>query len=169
MYDQKRYAFNRNLSYWYDIESFEWYLEQGRQYYRTGQSEQAIAVLQQARALYRGDFLEDFPAGDWAFERCEELRRFYQEALSLLGQLFVTQHQWTQAVETYHRLIAHDRYQESAHRELMRCYALLGERSQALRHYLLLARWMSEELGAQPSAETVALFQHLRGQEESRD
>ncbi len=141
-------------------------IDHARQYHCRA-PEQAISVLEQAVSLYRGDFLEDVSAGDWVSEQREELRRLYQEALLLLGRLYSAQGQCTQAAEIYRKLITHDRYQECAHRELMRCYALLGERSQALRHYRQFAQWMREELGAWPSPETRDLFRHLRREEKA--
>ena len=58
--------------------------------------------------------------------------------------------------------IAHDSYLETAHRELMRCYARSGERGMALRQYQTLRTLLDDELGAPPAAETTALFERLR-------
>jgi len=51
---------------------------------------------------------------------------------------------------------------EAAHRELMRCYARLGEHAQALRHYQDLAALMQADLGSPPAPETTALFERLK-------
>lgn len=82
----------------------------------------------------------------------------YQEALLTLGQLHYAGHHYEQAAETYRRVLAHDNYLEVAHRELMRCYDALGERSQALRHYQAFKAWLRGEVGADPAPETTALF-----------
>ena len=65
------------------------------------------------------------------------------------------------ALETYRQAIAHDSYLEAAHRELMRCYAHLGERAQLQRHYRALAALLRDELGTTPDAETTALLDRL--------
>jgi len=59
-------------------------------------------------------------------------------------------------------VIARDEVLETAHRELMRCLARLGERGQALKHYQSLAELMREALGSDPAPETQALYEELR-------
>jgi DNA-binding SARP family transcriptional activator len=55
---------------------------------------------------------------------------------------------------------------ETAHRELMRCYARSGERGLALRQYQILRTFLDDELGAPPDSETTALYERLRQGEE---
>jgi predicted ATPase/DNA-binding SARP family transcriptional activator len=163
-FERGSYAFNRSLDYWYDVEAFEAALAQARQY-QTSEPGQAIQALEDALRLYQGDFLEETLAGEWHVLPREELRREYLEALLLLGQLHAAERHYAQAADIYRQAIAYDRYLEAAHRELMRCYACLGERGQALRHYEALAEWMRDELGALPAPETTALIERLRGGE----
>lgn len=127
---------------------------------------EAICVLQEAIKLYQGDFLEDFGEGDWVLLRREELQRVVLEALQTLGRLLAGKGCWAEAAEAYRQAIARDNLLEAAHRELMRCYARLGERGQALRHYQALVELLDEELGAPPAPETTALFERLRRGEE---
>ena len=90
------------------------------------------------------------------------MRRRYQQGLLLLGQVCFADGSYAQAAEVYRTLIALDDYVEGAHRQVMRCYARLGERSQALRHYLQLQQRIRVELDAMPDPETTALFERLR-------
>jgi DNA-binding SARP family transcriptional activator len=69
---------------------------------------------------------------------------------------------YARAASIYRQVIVHDGYLEFAHRALMRCYARLGERCQALRHYQALVERIRVELDALPDPETTALFEHLR-------
>jgi DNA-binding SARP family transcriptional activator len=113
--------------------------------------------------VYGGDFLEDLVAeGEWALVRQEELRREYQEALLSLGGLLFGEGRYAEAAEAYRKVIAHDSYLEAAHRELMRCYAALGERGPAIRHYRELVKVLGEELGSKPAPETTELYERLR-------
>jgi DNA-binding SARP family transcriptional activator len=98
--------------------------------------------------------------------RQEELRREYQEALLLLGELLFAQKRHAEAAEAYRKAIAHDELLEEAHRELMRCHAARGERGQALRHYEELVELLCERLGIPPAPETRGLYQYLRAGEE---
>ena len=123
-------------------------------------------MLQEAIQLYRGDFLEDFLEGEWFLLRREELRRKYLDALLSLGQLLFTQKEYARAAESYRRAIEKDEVLEEAHRELMRCYARLGERGQALRHYQTFEQIMRAELGSPPAPESAALYERLKRDEE---
>ncbi len=169
-FENGRYSFDRddpsNLSCYFDVEDFESKLAEAR---RLGaeEPERAVSRLQEAVELYGGDFLEDLPVeGEWALIRQEELRGAYQEALLTLGRLLSEIGRRAEAADAYRRLIAHDGLQEAAHRELMRCLALLGERSRAIRHYRDLVELLREQLGSAPAAETAALYESLlRGED----
>jgi DNA-binding SARP family transcriptional activator len=161
LFQDERYAFNRGLNYWYDVEAFEaGVAEAGR--LQSAAPERAMACWQEAITLYRGDFLEDFPDDDWVLARRETLRQQYLQALLSLGRLLFDASRTAEAAETYRQAIAHDGYLEAAHRGLMRCYAHQGEPGQALRHYQSLARLLRDELGAAPSPESAALHDRLR-------
>jgi DNA-binding SARP family transcriptional activator len=123
-------------------------------------------LLQEASDLYQGDFVEDLLEGEWFLLRREDLRRKYLDALLGLGQLCFTQQEYARAAEVYRRALEKDEVLEQAHRELMRCYARLGERGQALRHYQTLEQMMHDELGSSPAAESVALYERLKRGEE---
>jgi len=84
-----------------------------------------------------------------------------------LGRLLFAQALPAKAAEAYRKAISHDRLLEEAHRELMRCYAALGERGRALRHYEELVELLDEQLGTSPAPETVALYLRLRAGEEA--
>jgi LuxR family maltose regulon positive regulatory protein len=129
---------------------------------RDNSPEQAIGYLQDAVKLYRGDFLQNWVEGEWFVTRRDELRKNFLDALLTLGQLFFSETDYAQAAVAYQHVIEHDNYVEVAHRELMRCYARLGEQAQALRHYQNLTEVMRDELGSPPAPETTALFQRLK-------
>ena len=161
VFEQRRYAFDRALDYSYDVTEFEEHLSEAQRL-QDDAPDQAILHLQEAVALYAGDFLEDLAQGEWVLERQEELRRAYGESLLLLGGLLLRQERGAEAADAYRQAISHDRFLEEAHRGLMRSQASLGEPGGALRHYDDLARMLQEQLGASPSAETVALYESLR-------
>jgi two-component SAPR family response regulator len=165
-FENGRYSFNRSLDYWFDVEAFESELAEARRH-GAGAPERAIRHLEEAIDLYKGDFLEDLAIeGEWALERQEELRRLYGEALLELGGLLSEEGRYDEAAQAYRKAIAHDELLEAAHRELMRCHARLGERSQALRHYQSLLGSLRDELGSSPAPETAELHRSLlRGED----
>lgn len=165
VYKGGRYAFDRSLDYWFDVEAFEKGLAEARRL-RSEAPALAIRHLEEAVGLYGGDFLEDFADYEWASARQEELRRTCQEALIDLGGLLFDEGRYAEAADAYRRIIARDNLLEAAHRGLMRCYARLGERGQALKQYESLAEVLREELGSSPAPETKTLLEQLsRGEE----
>jgi DNA-binding SARP family transcriptional activator len=165
-FQKGRYAFERSLPYYFDVEDFEENLSEAQRL-RSESPEQAIRHLQKVVDIYRGDFLEDSAEGEWATERQEELSREYQEALLLLGRLLFDQGRHAEAAEAYRKAIAHDELVEEAHRGLMRCQAALGECGRALRHYEELVGLLDEQLSTSPGPETKALHERLRAGEEA--
>jgi predicted ATPase/DNA-binding SARP family transcriptional activator len=161
LFEDDRYTFNRSLNYWYDVEMFESNLALVHPL-ETKVSERAIRHLEQATQLYRGDWLEDAPFGDWHLDRREELQRKYLDELLAIGKWYFDHGRFEEAIEKYRLIIRRDPYQEVAHRALMRGYARQGELSQALRHYRMLVDLLRDELGGTPAPETAALFERLR-------
>jgi DNA-binding SARP family transcriptional activator len=157
IYQRGRYAFNRSLPYTFDVEAFLAGLARAHEV-----PGEAVRCLTRAVDLYRGDFLADLPGEHWIDERRSGLQQSYEHALLTLGQLHTAAGNLAEAVETYLRVIAHDSLLETGHRELIRCYARLGEHGRALRQYQNLATMLRDELGVGPSPQTAALNSALR-------
>jgi DNA-binding SARP family transcriptional activator len=166
LFEEDQYHFNRTLPYRFDVEVFESNLAEARRLQRTA-PEQATTLLQEAIQLYQGDFLEDCIEGKWFLLQREELWRKYLDALLDLGALLFSQGRYNGAADTYRRAIEKENILESAHRELMRCYARLGERGRALRQYQALQHIMQIEFGSAPAPESVALYERLKRGEEA--
>lgn len=150
VYENGRYTINPALPYQYDVAIFIHHLQSP-----------TIDGLQQAIALYRADFLTEFD-GDWCLLRRENLRQQFLRALLQLGELLVKDGRYPQAAGIYRQAIAHDNLQETAHRELMRCLAKMGEPTQAIRHYHSLTNLLQAELNVTPSPETITLYHQLQ-------
>ena len=165
IFEDDLYRFNRELEYQFDVEVFETNLVQA-DHVQAQTPDRAITLMQDAVTLYQGDFVEDFLEGEWFLLRREELRRKCLSALLSLGHLVFTQGQYARAAEFFRRAIEKDEMFEEAHRELMRCYARLGERGQALRHYQTFEQLVRDELGSVPATESVALYERLKRGEE---
>jgi DNA-binding SARP family transcriptional activator len=159
VFEAGQYRFNRSKHGWFDVDAFEVHLAHVRA--PVAAPEQTLAHLEQAVALYQGDFAEDLVEGDWFLLRREALRRKYLDTLLGLGEHLFARGDYLRAAGAYRQAIEKDEVLEAAHRELMRCYARLGERGQALRHYQTLVDLMRAELGADPARETRLLYEQL--------
>jgi DNA-binding SARP family transcriptional activator len=117
--------------------------------------------LQSALDLYVGDFLPDDLYAEWTAAPRESLRRLQREAQLTLAVRCREAHDYARAIALLGPLLARDRADEVAHRELMRTYALAGRRHDALRQYQACVEALAAELDAPPEPETAALYSQV--------
>lgn len=127
-----------------------------------------LARLAEAASLYRGDFLAGLHVADAAsFDewRLLEQERWYQQTLTALHSLTIAYAESGQykRMEQYARQqLALAPWREEAHRQLMQALVGDGRRSEALAQYENCRRLLAAELGAEPTAETVALVAQIK-------
>jgi DNA-binding SARP family transcriptional activator len=159
IFEEGSYQFNRESDYWFDAEAFEELLNQAEQ---SPIPERKQVLLEQALALYRGDYLEGIYE-DWCALERERLKARHLAALELLAGLYADRRELQPAIGLYQRLLEQDPYQEAAHRELMRCYYRMGDRAAAIRQYQVCTEILREDLGLSPAPETEALYLRVIG------
>ncbi len=120
----------------------------------------AADLWRRAVDLYRGDFLPSLDA-EWVIYERERLRGLYLEALAGSGHCARARKDFQAALGWYAKALNIDPYREDIHRAVMRCYQEMGERSQVLIYYNEVRRLLNDELGVEPSEETVALAKAL--------
>jgi DNA-binding SARP family transcriptional activator len=81
------YALSAESDCWIDAEEFSHLEELGRRAYRQENYDEAIRRLQEAVALYRGEYLAEDRYEEWALQRRERYRERFVEVLSLLSGL----------------------------------------------------------------------------------
>lgn len=138
-----------------DIEEFDRLIRLARQ--QGGN----LAHYESARALYQGDFLPEDLYEDWAHEYREMLRSTYCASLHHMAQLHLERQAYNEAISCLEDLLGVEATNEGAYRELMRLYALIGQRHQALRLYQQAREILQRELDVEPSAETIALYRAI--------
>jgi len=159
------YSLNSDLALDYDVRTFEQLLRQAQRASqaappagRTG----PITHLEAAIALWRGDFLADIEAGDWAVFQREALRQAFLDSLLQLADLHFAEAHYPAAMQAYRQALSLDSYLELAHRGLMRCYARQGEAGRAVRHYHDLSQLLRQDLSTAPSTESTLLYDRIR-------
>lgn len=120
-------------------------------------------------ALYRGDFLAGFNAGQgaqdfemWADRKQTEYRELALQLLEQWGKTEEERGDWSEALRIGSRAIEIDPFWEHGHRRVMRAWNALGERNRALRHYEKFVSWLATEVEDEPDPDTQALAEHLR-------
>jgi DNA-binding SARP family transcriptional activator len=129
--------------------------------------EASLEDLAAAVELSRGELLEGFALRDspefdaWQVYEADELRRELGSVLGRLVELVSAHGDYSRAIAYARRRLELDRLHEPAHRELIRLYALNGNRAAALAQYRDCVRTLTQELGVAPVEETAALFEQV--------
>jgi predicted ATPase/DNA-binding SARP family transcriptional activator len=128
------------------------------------------ARLERACTLYRGEllaqfFLDDCPAfEEWLLVQREHFQRLAITALGHLTAYYEAQGaaSFADTIRCARRQLQLEVWREEPYRVLMRTYAAMNQPDAALVEYHALAHILHQELGLAPSAETNALYKHLR-------
>ncbi len=129
--------------------------------------EETLVSLEEAVALYCGEFMEGFSLPDspefeqWLLQNREQLKRHALETLQHLVEYLEGRGEYQRGQEYAWRAVELDPLRENAQRGLMRLLALSGQRDAALAQYESFGRALSAELGVGPSAETQRLYEQL--------
>ena len=124
-----------------------------------------------AITLYKDDFFQGFTLADsvafddWQFFQTDMLREKLLHNLKKLGRHYALQGDFFQALVYTKRWTDIYPPDESAHRELMRVYALNNQRSAALQQYHTCCRILREEFDATPEQQTKELFNAIQSGE----
>lgn len=127
-----------------------------------GPAEGRLVQLTNALALHRGDLLEGESVGDWHLDLRDRLQVLYLDAQLAVGGLHAAAGDLAQAVAAYRAILARDPLHEEAARRLMLALDRAGERTQALQQFRELVERLERELGVEPDARTVAVYDRLR-------
>jgi ABC-type oligopeptide transport system substrate-binding subunit/DNA-binding SARP family transcriptional activator len=155
--DRHTVQFHRPGNYWLDVHAFEELEARGD-----------LASLAEAVALYRGEFLEGVtPEGCAEFELwvVGERERWRQRVASVLWELaarYTGRGEYEAGLRYTRELLVLEPWREEAHREMMRLLAWSGQRGAALAQYETCCRVLRDELGVEPAAETVRLYERIR-------
>ncbi len=124
--------------------------------------------LERAVELYRGDFLEEVSLPDspgfqeWSVFHREQHLRYLLSALGALSDYYKRQRDYETAHQHAWRYVNLAPLEESAHRQVMNVLALSGRRSAAMEQFNTCRSLLARELGVEPAAETLALYELIR-------
>ncbi|MBN1137863.1 MAG: tetratricopeptide repeat protein [Anaerolineae bacterium] len=124
--------------------------------------------LARAAALYAGPFLHGLSLGDspafeeWQLVQREHLHQLAVDALAALAGGYEARGEVEQALQAARRWVELEPWHEAAHRQAMRALASSGRRNAALAQYQACRQALTEELGIEPAAATVALYEQIR-------
>jgi predicted ATPase/DNA-binding SARP family transcriptional activator len=169
--DRRAVRLNRSHPHlWLDVACFDTWLGQraAHNHADAGYCPACVPWLEHALALYHGDFLAGLTLPDSpGFEEWRVMQQETRHQQALAGLQALSRHcletgAYEQAQRYARRQLALEIWQEAAHRQLMQALARAGRRQAALAQYEACRQALAEELGVEPTAETVALYEAIQ-------
>jgi DNA-binding SARP family transcriptional activator len=160
LFRHNRYLLNPALSIVQDVDAFRAAYERGLSSAQAGRSAEALQTLEEARAIYTGEYLAD-PYEEWASSLRMALQDMRLNLLDQLGALYSESGTCESAIACYREILAVDCYREDAYRLLMRCYAACGRPADVKQTYLACRRYLCRDLHLAPAVETTMLYHQL--------
>lgn len=117
--------------------------------------------LERAVELYRAELYEDDKCSAWCDVERTVLEREFIDTLASLAKSYLTLGDAKRAVDALRRALVHDPSREDLQHELIRCLVRLKRFREAKEQVFECVRYLREELGVAPSAETDALYHSL--------
>ncbi|MEM7034011.1 MAG: protein kinase, partial [Chloroflexota bacterium] len=163
-------SFNAQSDHWVDVACFSDLVTQTQSHSHQAleQCAECLQGLAQAVQFYQGHFLDGFFVSDsdlfetWLVTKREALQQQVLTALTTLSNGHEQARDYKQAQKYTRQRLMLIPWLEEAHCQLMRLLVLSGQRSLALSQYESCAQILAEELGVEPSAETMALYEQIR-------
>jgi branched-chain amino acid transport system substrate-binding protein len=152
---------------WIDVDAAARALERAEAELAVGDPREATLQATTSAALARRVFLpgED---GPWVEEKRRDLRDLLLRSLECLRDASLASGDPTEAVRHAEEVTQLEPFRESGYRRLMECHVAAGNPAEALRLYEQCRRFLADELGAYPSAETEAAYlEILRAESET--
>jgi LuxR family maltose regulon positive regulatory protein len=159
-YRENAYYFNPEFYYSIDTEKFERQIALAHDRRRQGDLEGSILAARQAAELYRGDFLEEI-YDNWVDEPRAHYQSMYFATLKELADHYYRAEQYERSIAYCKTILSRDAFREDVHRQLMDCYAQIGNRAAVREQFESLKALLREELGVDPLPETAATYQRL--------
>jgi DNA-binding SARP family transcriptional activator len=153
------YCFNSESDYWLDGDAFAKHLAVAQS---TNELRLRIKSWEEARILYKGEFLEDEPYAEWAQIPRTQWQLRYEQLLINLAQANAQNGRYQQAMTLCREILTLDNTNENVYRILMHCLTALGERTTALQVYNEAVQELQVEIGVDPMPETTELARQIQ-------
>ncbi|NTV10754.1 MAG: hypothetical protein HGA47_08255, partial [Zoogloea sp.] len=112
-------------------------------------------------AVYRGELLPGDLYDDWVAPLRDRYRFEFVAAMLRLVELYLERDDPCTALVFARRAVGVDPTREDLYQAMLRCQIAAGQRSAAVETFVQCKTQLAEELGLDPSAETVALYQQI--------
>jgi len=166
-------AFNFDSDHWSDVGMFAALLSATQQHMHRSLDTcpECITKLEEAVGLFKGEFLAGLTVADaerfevWRHARQEIFHAQVVRSLLTITDFYEHRRDYNRAHQTLMRLIEIEPWDEESHRRIMRLLAVDGQRAAAMQQFDRARRLLMQELGIEPSIETIQLAQQIQNNE----
>jgi class 3 adenylate cyclase len=147
---------------WVDIEAAQDAQHAAETFLRAGNFREAYGPNDVSYKIARRPFLPG-AEGEWVERFRRKLRDTFLRAAELRSEIYFINGEPDMAVQMAEEALAVEPFRESAYRQLIRAHLGAGSRAEAVRAYERCRVLLQRELGVDPSPETEALVDEVRG------
>lgn len=144
-------------SAWIDVEGARTAIDRAEGALRGNGLSDAWASANVAATITRQPFLPDDEHA-WVQQQRTQLQRVWRRALLVLSTVSVRNGEYELGIQHAADVVSAEPFDELAYQALMSAHAAAGNRAEALRVYANCRKVFREELGAEPSEKTAAVF-----------
>jgi DNA-binding SARP family transcriptional activator len=152
-----------------DVAEFDVLVSAARQDAHAKDTLSAIRNYERLIDLYRGDLLPGDVYDDWFSSARDRYRQEFCDAMLTAHRLLTEVGDHPGALRMVRRGIATDPWREDLYQAALRSHIASGQRSAAIDTYLTCRAHLADQLGLDPSTETLHLYEQVLAMEERPD
>lgn len=142
-----------------DADDFAYAVSKGRSHYLDNRDSEAIYAYENALALYRGKYLEEYSYHDWISSERERLEAMLPAMLVEMAEIYARRKKNARAAEMLERLPLIEIYEDRLLYSLISNYMQAGKKGLAMRRYDYYRNRLIAELGFEPDPQIGKLLQ----------
>ena len=160
------YSFDISGNVAWDVLKFRQLQQEGKYLIEVQQWDEAIKVLEEARVLYRDDYLFENSEANWALDLRRQLSKEYTGVLTDLADAYAARRRYDDGIKICLESLVNDPLVESVYRRLMRFYYWKGQKEEALKTYRMCVKLFEELFEESPKPITRQLYEAITRDEE---
>lgn len=149
-----------------DVDDFEEALAVAKRAENEGNLERAVSSFERVSSLYRGELLPGDVFDDWFAPLRDHYRYQFIDAMIRATELLLEHDKPCEALIYVRRGISVDKSREDLYQLALRAHIAAGQRSAAIETFVQCKYQLSEELGLDPSGETLRLYADILAMEQ---
>jgi DNA-binding SARP family transcriptional activator len=150
-----------------DVEEFESLVAHAEGALLDGNEKSALAAYEKLYGVYRGELLPGDLYEDWFQSARDRYRQEFGDSMLKVAELLLSKGETARALKYVRKALDHDPWREDLYQLALKCQIDSGQRSAAVETFFACKDKLGDELGLDPSQETMRLYDQVLAMEES--